>query len=144
MKTSSLLRPEWDFLGVMTVSISSISAIYLSLHGVWGTRHVVPSNWLRWRGWNWTECWQWLPSHDPPGLLVVVHPISFNVTCAVELFELCCVCVQVIETFYGYDEEASIDSDGSSLSFHTDRTPDTEPDEVLRLKTFYHCLEMNL
>ncbi|XP_047464855.1 janus kinase and microtubule-interacting protein 3 isoform X1 [Mugil cephalus] len=36
---------------------------------------------------------------------------------------------RVIETFYGYDEEASVDSDGSSLSFHTDRTPDTEPDE---------------
>uniref|UniRef100_A0A3Q0T0Y2 Janus kinase and microtubule interacting protein 3 n=1 Tax=Amphilophus citrinellus TaxID=61819 RepID=A0A3Q0T0Y2_AMPCI len=38
--------------------------------------------------------------------------------------------VIVIETFYGYDEEASVDSDGSSLSFHTDRTPDTEPDEM--------------
>lgn len=38
--------------------------------------------------------------------------------------------MQVIETFYGYDEEASVDSDGSSLSFHTDKTPDTEPDEV--------------
>uniref|UniRef100_A0A671XQ86 Janus kinase and microtubule interacting protein 3 n=1 Tax=Sparus aurata TaxID=8175 RepID=A0A671XQ86_SPAAU len=38
--------------------------------------------------------------------------------------------VIVIETFYGYDEEASVDSDGSSLSFHTDRTPDTEPEEV--------------
>ncbi|XP_068160922.1 janus kinase and microtubule-interacting protein 3 isoform X5 [Antennarius striatus] len=37
---------------------------------------------------------------------------------------------RVIETFYGYDEEASMDSDGSSLSFHTDRTPDTEPEEV--------------
>ncbi|XP_014831843.1 PREDICTED: janus kinase and microtubule-interacting protein 3-like isoform X3 [Poecilia mexicana] len=37
---------------------------------------------------------------------------------------------RVIETFYGYDEEASMDSDGSSLSFHTDRTPDTEPDET--------------
>uniref|UniRef100_A0A674NWN1 Janus kinase and microtubule interacting protein 3 n=1 Tax=Takifugu rubripes TaxID=31033 RepID=A0A674NWN1_TAKRU len=36
----------------------------------------------------------------------------------------------VIETFYGYDEEASVDSDGSSVSFHTDRTPDTEPEEV--------------
>uniref|UniRef100_A0A3P8UQ02 Janus kinase and microtubule interacting protein 3 n=1 Tax=Cynoglossus semilaevis TaxID=244447 RepID=A0A3P8UQ02_CYNSE len=35
--------------------------------------------------------------------------------------------VEVIETFYGYDEE--VDSDGSSLSFHTDRTPDTEPEE---------------
>ncbi|XP_070782711.1 janus kinase and microtubule-interacting protein 3 isoform X1 [Enoplosus armatus] len=37
---------------------------------------------------------------------------------------------RVVETFYGYDEEASMDSDGSSLSFHTDRTPDTEPEEV--------------
>ncbi|KAM4526686.1 janus kinase and microtubule-interacting protein 3 isoform 5-T5 [Fundulus diaphanus] len=37
---------------------------------------------------------------------------------------------RVIETFYGYDEETSIDSDGSSLSFHTDKTPDTEPDET--------------
>ncbi|KAM6898084.1 janus kinase and microtubule-interacting protein 3 isoform 4-T8 [Lycodopsis pacificus] len=37
---------------------------------------------------------------------------------------------RVIETFYGYDEEVSVDSDGSSLSFHTDRTPDTETDEV--------------
>ncbi|XP_071774675.1 janus kinase and microtubule-interacting protein 3 isoform X2 [Centroberyx gerrardi] len=36
---------------------------------------------------------------------------------------------RVIETFYGYDEEASVDSDGSSLSFHTDHTPDTEPEE---------------
>lgn len=39
--------------------------------------------------------------------------------------------MQVIETFYGYDEEASVDSDGSTLSFHTDRTPDTEPEEVI-------------
>ncbi|XP_062234330.1 janus kinase and microtubule-interacting protein 3 isoform X1 [Platichthys flesus] len=37
---------------------------------------------------------------------------------------------RVIETFFGYDEEASVDSDGSSLSFHTDRTPDTEPEET--------------
>ncbi|XP_056287663.1 janus kinase and microtubule-interacting protein 3-like [Pseudoliparis swirei] len=37
---------------------------------------------------------------------------------------------RVIETFYGYDEDVSVDSDGSSLSFHTDRTPETEPDEV--------------
>ncbi|XP_032367645.1 janus kinase and microtubule-interacting protein 3 [Etheostoma spectabile] len=37
---------------------------------------------------------------------------------------------RVIETFYGYDEEASVDSDGSSVSLHTDRTPDLEPDEV--------------
>ncbi|XP_069373618.1 janus kinase and microtubule-interacting protein 3 isoform X4 [Paralichthys olivaceus] len=38
---------------------------------------------------------------------------------------------RVIETFFGYDEEASVDSDGSSLSFHTDRTPDTEPEEAV-------------
>ncbi|XP_061886574.1 janus kinase and microtubule-interacting protein 3 isoform X7 [Entelurus aequoreus] len=37
---------------------------------------------------------------------------------------------RVIETFYGYDEDVSVDSDGSSLSFHTDNTPDTEPEEV--------------
>nr|XP_061807228.1 janus kinase and microtubule-interacting protein 3-like isoform X3 [Nerophis lumbriciformis] len=37
---------------------------------------------------------------------------------------------RVIETFYGYDEDVSVDSDGSSLSFHTDKTPDTEPEEV--------------
>nr|XP_049617849.1 janus kinase and microtubule-interacting protein 3-like [Syngnathus scovelli] len=36
---------------------------------------------------------------------------------------------QVIETFYGYDEDVLVDPDGSSLSFHTDRTPDTEPEE---------------
>ncbi|XP_046710351.1 janus kinase and microtubule-interacting protein 3 isoform X3 [Silurus meridionalis] len=36
----------------------------------------------------------------------------------------------VIETFFGYDEEGSIDSDGSSMSYHTDRTPCT-PDEDL-------------
>ncbi|XP_053094884.1 janus kinase and microtubule-interacting protein 3 isoform X11 [Pangasianodon hypophthalmus] len=40
------------------------------------------------------------------------------------------VCKPVIETFYGYDEEGSIDSDGSSMSYHTDRTPCT-PDEDL-------------
>ncbi|XP_077359689.1 janus kinase and microtubule-interacting protein 3 isoform X3 [Festucalex cinctus] len=37
---------------------------------------------------------------------------------------------RLIETFYGYDEDVSVDSDGSSLSFHTDKTPDTEPEEV--------------
>nr|XP_049612471.1 janus kinase and microtubule-interacting protein 3-like isoform X6 [Syngnathus scovelli] len=37
---------------------------------------------------------------------------------------------KVIETFYGYDEDVLVDSDGSSLSFHTDRTPDTEPEEA--------------
>lgn len=39
--------------------------------------------------------------------------------------------MQVIETFYGYDEEASVDSEGSTLSFHTDRTPETESEEVI-------------
>lgn len=47
------------------------------------------------------------------------------------------VCLQVIETFYGYDEEASVDSDGSSVSFHTDRTPDTEPEEVITIRAPY-------
>uniref|UniRef100_A0AAZ1XTT9 Janus kinase and microtubule-interacting protein C-terminal domain-containing protein n=1 Tax=Oreochromis aureus TaxID=47969 RepID=A0AAZ1XTT9_OREAU len=51
-----------------------------------------------------------------------------NVIVKLRCVSVCCL--QVIETFYGYDEEASVDSDGSSLSFHTDRTPDTEPDEV--------------
>nr|XP_049579088.1 janus kinase and microtubule-interacting protein 3-like [Syngnathus scovelli] len=37
---------------------------------------------------------------------------------------------KVIETFYGYDEDVLVDPDGSSLSFHTDRTPDTEPEEA--------------
>nr|XP_040033166.1 janus kinase and microtubule-interacting protein 3 isoform X5 [Gasterosteus aculeatus aculeatus] len=47
---------------------------------------------------------------------------------------------RVIETFYGYDEEACADSDGSSLSFHTDQTPDTEPDEVcVREAEFRYC-----
>ncbi|XP_062859717.1 janus kinase and microtubule-interacting protein 3 [Trichomycterus rosablanca] len=39
-------------------------------------------------------------------------------------------CKPVIETFFGYDEEASIDSDGSSLSYHTDRTPCTPDDDL--------------
>uniref|UniRef100_A0AAX7TDY2 Janus kinase and microtubule-interacting protein C-terminal domain-containing protein n=1 Tax=Astatotilapia calliptera TaxID=8154 RepID=A0AAX7TDY2_ASTCA len=51
-----------------------------------------------------------------------------NVIVKLRCVSVCCL--QVIETFYGYDEEASVDSDGSSLSFHTDRTPDTEPDEL--------------
>lgn len=50
------------------------------------------------------------------------------------------VCLQVIETFYGYDEEASVDSDGSSVSFHTDRTPDTEPEEVITTRAPYVSL----
>lgn len=36
----------------------------------------------------------------------------------------------VIETFFGYDEEASLDSDGSSISYQTDRTPCTPDDDV--------------
>ncbi|XP_031676835.1 janus kinase and microtubule-interacting protein 3 isoform X6 [Oncorhynchus kisutch] len=39
-------------------------------------------------------------------------------------------CKPVVETFFGYDEEASIDSDGSSISFHTDRTPCTPDDDL--------------
>lgn len=46
----------------------------------------------------------------------------------------------VVETFYGYDEEASLESDGSSISYQTDRTdqtpctPEDDLEEVL-LKT---------
>uniref|UniRef100_A0A673IY80 Janus kinase and microtubule-interacting protein 3-like n=1 Tax=Sinocyclocheilus rhinocerous TaxID=307959 RepID=A0A673IY80_9TELE len=36
----------------------------------------------------------------------------------------------VVETFFGYDEEGSIDSDGSSISYHTDRTPCTPDDDL--------------
>ncbi|KAL0964763.1 hypothetical protein UPYG_G00328550 [Umbra pygmaea] len=39
-------------------------------------------------------------------------------------------CKPVVETFFGYDEEGSIDSDGSSISFHTDRTPCTPDDDL--------------
>ncbi|XP_035389651.1 LOW QUALITY PROTEIN: janus kinase and microtubule-interacting protein 3 [Electrophorus electricus] len=39
-------------------------------------------------------------------------------------------CKPVIETFFGYDEEGSIDSDGSSISYHTDRTPCTPDDDL--------------
>lgn len=49
-------------------------------------------------------------------------------------------CMQVIETFYGYDEEASVDSDGSTLSFHTDKTPDTESEEVINIHKQTHTL----
>lgn len=43
----------------------------------------------------------------------------------------------VVETFFGYDEEASLESDGSSVSYQTDRTdqtpctPDDDLDEVV-------------
>ncbi|XP_061088147.1 janus kinase and microtubule-interacting protein 3 isoform X3 [Conger conger] len=39
-------------------------------------------------------------------------------------------CKPVVETFFGYDEEASLDSDGSSISYHTDRTPCTPDDDL--------------
>uniref|UniRef100_A0A8C1PL81 Janus kinase and microtubule interacting protein 3 n=1 Tax=Cyprinus carpio TaxID=7962 RepID=A0A8C1PL81_CYPCA len=39
-------------------------------------------------------------------------------------------CRPVVETFFGYEEEGSIDSDGSSISYHTDRTPCTPDDDL--------------
>uniref|UniRef100_A0A4W3JHY0 Janus kinase and microtubule interacting protein 3 n=1 Tax=Callorhinchus milii TaxID=7868 RepID=A0A4W3JHY0_CALMI len=36
----------------------------------------------------------------------------------------------VVETFFGYDEETSVDSDGSSISYQTDRTPCTPDDDL--------------
>ncbi|XP_064871776.1 janus kinase and microtubule-interacting protein 3-like, partial [Oncorhynchus nerka] len=53
-------------------------------------------------------------------------------------------CKPVVETFFGYDEEASIDSDGSSISFHTDRTPCTPDDDLEEEETEmrFHQLTM--
>ncbi|MBN3323154.1 JKIP3 protein, partial [Atractosteus spatula] len=36
----------------------------------------------------------------------------------------------VVETFFGYDEDASLDSDGSSISYQTDKTPCTPDDDL--------------
>lgn len=41
----------------------------------------------------------------------------------------------MVETFFGYDEEASLDSDGSSISYHTDRTPCTPDDDLEEVRT---------
>lgn len=71
--------------------------------------------------------------------LVIVALIKEVCVCGCVCLPMCVwVCVQVIETFYGYDEEASVDSEGSTLSFHTDRTPDTESEEVNDLHTYIH------
>lgn len=49
----------------------------------------------------------------------------------------------VVETFFGYDEEASLESDGSSLSYQTDRTdrtpctPDDDLEEVTSCSSFW-------
>lgn len=47
----------------------------------------------------------------------------------------------VVETFFGYDEEASLESDGSSISYQTDRTdqtpctPEDDLEEVIWVST---------
>lgn len=52
----------------------------------------------------------------------------------------------VVETFFGYDEEASLESDGSSISYQTDRTdqtpctPDDDLEEVWHMM-FYMRLD---
>lgn len=49
----------------------------------------------------------------------------------------------VVETFFGYDEEASLESDGSSISYQTDRTdqtpctPDDDLEEVASPRGFW-------
>ncbi|MBN3286726.1 JKIP3 protein, partial [Polyodon spathula] len=43
---------------------------------------------------------------------------------------LCFPVKPVVETFFGYDEDASLDSDGSSISCQTDRTPCTPVDDM--------------
>lgn len=51
----------------------------------------------------------------------------------------------VVETFYGYDEEASLESDGSSISYQTDRTdqtpctPEDDLEEVLKNPSWSVC-----
>lgn len=47
----------------------------------------------------------------------------------------------VVETFFGYDEEASLESDGSSISYQTDRTDQTPctPDDDLEEVIVTHC-----
>ncbi|XP_055006476.1 janus kinase and microtubule-interacting protein 3 [Boleophthalmus pectinirostris] len=50
---------------------------------------------------------------------------------------------RVIETFFGYDEEASFDSDGSTPSIHTDRTPDQDPDSEVREEAELRYRQLN-
>lgn len=50
---------------------------------------------------------------------------------------------RVIETFFGYDEEASFDSDGSTPSIHTDRTPDLDPDSEVREEAELRYRQLN-
>lgn len=51
----------------------------------------------------------------------------------------------VVETFFGYDEEASLDSDGSSISYQTDKTdqtpctPEDDLDEVTKIRFLFFC-----
>uniref|UniRef100_A0A8D0GGJ6 Janus kinase and microtubule interacting protein 3 n=1 Tax=Sphenodon punctatus TaxID=8508 RepID=A0A8D0GGJ6_SPHPU len=51
----------------------------------------------------------------------------------------------VVETFFGYDEEASLESDGSSISYQTDRTdqtPCTPDDDLEEVILFIQWIEM--
>lgn len=52
----------------------------------------------------------------------------------------------VVETFFGYDEEASLESDGSSISYQTDRTDQTPctPDDDLEEVTRVSCWVLGL
>uniref|UniRef100_A0A8C9WUK9 Janus kinase and microtubule interacting protein 3 n=1 Tax=Scleropages formosus TaxID=113540 RepID=A0A8C9WUK9_SCLFO len=56
--------------------------------------------------------------------------VSFLFLLYVTLHRSACNVKPVVETFFGYDEEASLDSDGSSISHHTDRTPCTPDDDL--------------
>jgi len=77
-----------------------------------------------WCGWHHGCCVAWLPSLTP------------------------CLCQKpVVETFFGYDEEASLESDGSSISYQTDRTdqtpctPEDDLEEVFLKKYVLFCFE---
>lgn len=59
-----------------------------------------------------------------------------------------CLCQKpVVETFFGYDEEASLESDGSSISYQTDRTdqtpctPEDDLEEVFITNMWYFVLK---
>lgn len=49
-----------------------------------------------------------------------------------------------METFFGYDEEGSIDSDGSSISYHTDRTPCTPDDDLEEVCVLCICVYVSV
>lgn len=71
-------------------------------------------------GGTWTE-WRWTWGEEGTRVHVWADSVPFGQKPV------------VVETFFGYDEEASLESDGSSISYQTDRTDQTPctPDDDL-------------